>query len=130
MLTLFYSTFFNIEKNTYASAMIITISITALNMLNTKDAVTIANTTATIRMSRSCIPDFMLWIDGVLCLNIKRNVGLVRFELTIDGSLRTLEEFKENTNQCSNGSSLTRSVEQVSVDPLLIILSAGARRHS
>jgi hypothetical protein len=59
MLTLFYSTFFNIEKNTYASAMIITISITALNMLNTKDAVTIANTTATIRMSRSVTPDFM-----------------------------------------------------------------------
>lgn len=27
---------------------------------------------------------------------IKR-MGLVRFELTIDGSLRTLEEFKENT---------------------------------
>ncbi|MCG7849128.1 MAG: hypothetical protein MIO93_08130, partial [ANME-2 cluster archaeon] len=27
----------------------------------------------------------------------KENVGLVRFELTIDGSLRTLEEFKENT---------------------------------
>ena len=24
-------------------------------------------------------------------------MGLVRFELTIDGSLRTLEEFKENT---------------------------------
>jgi hypothetical protein len=27
----------------------------------------------------------------------EKYVGLVRFELTIDGSLRTLEEFKENT---------------------------------
>ena len=37
-----------------------------------------------------------LWQQFLFVEKIKR-MGLVRFELTIDGSLRTLEEFKENT---------------------------------
>jgi hypothetical protein len=54
---------------------------------------------------------------------MKRNVGLVRFELTIDGSLR-------------HASVLQRVIILNSVDPLFIICehenakTAGARRHT